>query len=326
MTANGRYTVVITGSLYRESDQAAAALADIADVVIREAETRAELVRLLRPAHALLTDVTQVDAGLLSELPKLRAIVVMGVGTDKIDVKAAMRRGVAVSNSPEAFATPVGEHAIALLLAVMRNVALAHEEIRSRRIWDTYGGSYRPVGLFGKTLGLVGFGRIGREAARIASGIGMRLIAYDPLVAPGSPFSAAFPHIRFCAALDDLLPASDAVSLHLPLTEKTHGLIGRARLALMKRGAYLINVSRGELIDQAGLRNALASGHLAGAGLDVFTPEPPNWDDPLLQERNLVITPHIAYQSETAPLQCQLDAAAEVRRLLSGQRPKYPVA
>jgi len=326
MTANGRHVVVVTGSLYRESDQIAAALADIADVVIREVDTRAALVELLRPAQALLTDFTAVDAGLLGELPKLRAIVVMGVGTDKIDVTAAKQRGVAVSNSPEAFATPVAEHAIALLLAAMRQVALAHEEIRTQRVWDTYGASYRPVAIYGKTLGLVGFGRIGREAARIGAGIGLRLVVYDPVVAPDAPITAAFPHIRFCAALDDLLPIADAVSLHLPLTPQTRGLMSRERLARMKPGAYLVNVSRGGLLDQPALRDALAAGHLAGAAVDVFTPEPPNWDDPLLRERTLVVTPHIAYLSETAPLQCQLDAAAEVRRLLSGQTPKYRVA
>ena len=323
---NDRFTVVLTGSYYRESDRVAAALADIAEVVIAEAASREELVRLLLPADALLTDIAPVDEELLAQLPKLKAVLVMGVGTDNIDLAAAKRHRVAVSNSPAAYSTPVAEHAIALLLTLMRNVAVANDDIKRMQVWETYGDRYRAVEVRGKTLGLMGFGRIGRETARIASGIGMRTIAYDPLFQPGSAAASAHPLIGFKTSVDELLSESHAVSLHLPLGPSTRNLMDRRRLALMRPGSYLVNVSRGALIDQAALREALASGRLAGAGLDVFAPEPPEWGDSLLRERNLVLTPHIGWLSESAPLRCQLDAADEVRRLLMGEPPKHPVA
>lgn len=323
--ATGRFKILITGMFLPHTDVEIQELADIADVVVNLEPSRAELFELVRDVDAIMLDTTPVDAELLDHAPRLKAVIMYGVGTDQIDGVAAAERGVIVSNSPRAFSTDVAEQAIALLFSLTRQIGPANDDIRNRRHWDTYGPTYFPIRLRGKTLGLVGLGRIGRETARIASGIGMHVIAYDPYLDPDRFTSPADSDIRLCADLPGLLAQSDAVSLHLPLTDGTRRLIGAEELAQMKPGSYLINVSRGPLIDQPALRAALESGHLAGAGLDVLDPEPPDWDDPLLKSRNLVLTPHLGWKSDFSLMEVEMDADAEVRRILLGQAPEFQV-
>ncbi|MDP6758852.1 MAG: NAD(P)-dependent oxidoreductase [Chloroflexota bacterium] len=321
----GRFKVLITGVFLPHTEMEIAALADIADVVVNREPRRDELLALVADVDALMVDISPVDAELLEHAPRLKAVVMYGVGTDHIDGVAAAARGVVVSNTPEAFSTDVAEHAMALLLALSRGVGKANAEIRTRREWDPYGAGHAPVRLHGKTLGLIGIGRIGRETARIAAGLGMRLLAYDPYVDRAGFRRLPGVAMEFCDDLAALLAEADAVSLHVPLTEETRGLIGKPELEAMKLGAFLVNVSRGALIDLPALREALEGGRLGGAGLDVFVPEPPDWDDPLLVAPNLVLTPHMGWRSDLSELEVEMGAVAEVRRILLGEGPKFRV-
>ncbi len=321
----GRFKVLITGVFLPHTEAEIAALEDIADVVVNREPSREELVALVADVDALMVDISPVDAELLEHAPRLKAVVMYGVGTDHIDGAAAAARGVVVSNTPEAFSTDVAEHAMALLLALSRGVGMANAGIRGRREWDPYGPAHAPVRLRGKTLGLVGIGRIGRETARIAAGLGMKVLAFDPYVDRAGFRPPSGGAVEFRDDLAALLTESDAVSLHVPLTAETRGLIGKPELERMKPGAFLVNVSRGALIDQAALREALESGRLGGAGLDVLVPEPPDWDDPLLEAPNLVLTPHMGWRSDRSEMEVEMGAVAEVRRILLGEGPKFRV-
>ena len=213
--------------------------------------------------------------------PRLRLISVWGTGTDHVDLPAAARHGVTVTNTPGVSAISIAEHALALLLAVARRIPQLDAATR-RGEWPRG----QSIDLHGKTCGVVGLGAIGRQFARIAAGIGMRVIAWTmhPKPEPGVEF----------VALDDLYRASDVVSVHLRLSPATEGFIGPRQLALMKPTAILINTARGAIIDEAALIDALAAGRLAGAGLDVFSAEPLPSGHPLAQLPNVAITPHCA--------------------------------
>jgi D-3-phosphoglycerate dehydrogenase / 2-oxoglutarate reductase len=235
-----------------------------------------EMVELVRGCEGLIVGVDPVTARVLEAGP-LRVVVKYGSGMDNIDLEAAQALNVHVSSTPGANARSVAELAIALLLTLARNVALHDRGVRE--------GSWRRltgVELAGKRLGLIGYGAIGREVARIAQGLDMQVVAHDPFVE-----EADVPLVP----LDELYAASDAVSLHLPLTEETRGLVGERELAAMKPTAFLINAARGGLVDEAALADALRSGRLAGAALDGFDAEPLG-DSPLRELDNVVLSPH----------------------------------
>jgi phosphoglycerate dehydrogenase-like enzyme len=220
----------------------------------------------------------------LASASRLRVIARTGVGYDAIDVPAATARKIAVTITPGTNQESVAEQAFALLLALTRNIVNYDRMIRDGR-WDR--ALVQP--LRGKTLGLVGLGRIGRAVATRALAFGMRVIAFDPVA--DNEFDARHGLVR--QAFEELLAASDVVSLHLPLLPETRGLINDRTLALMRPGSYLINTSRGGLVVEADLARALASGHLAGAGLDVLNQEPPGPGNPLLGLPNVVLSPHM---------------------------------
>ena len=224
----------------------------------------------------------------LRALPKLRMISTCSIGVDMIDIEVARERGVVVSNQPGRTAPVVGEHVIGLMFAAAKRAAFQTAELKAGR-WTLM----QNVMLQGKTLGIVGTGNIGREVARVAGALGMRCLAwtFNP-----SPERARQMGVEF-VELDDLLRESDVVSLHVRLSPDSHGMIGARELAMMKSGALLINGGRGELVDETALVEALRSGHLAGAGLDVFSQEPLPPDHPILSCDQVVLTPHIADQT-----------------------------
>jgi phosphoglycerate dehydrogenase-like enzyme len=228
-------------------------------------------------------------AEVLEQLPCLRMITVCGIGTDSIDLEAARRLGLVVCNVPARTAPIVAEHALALMFAVARQ-AWYQTELLKRGGWAVPNNRY----LRGKTLGVIGTGNIGREMARLASAIGMEVLAWtmNPSPQRARELGVAF------VPLDDLLQASDVVSLHLRLTERSRGLVGRREIGLMKPGAILINTARGAMIDTAALVDALDANHLGGAGLDVFDAEPLPRDHPILRCQQVVLTPHVADQSD----------------------------
>lgn len=326
MTEDRMFKVVIAGSGFENDAPESQQLVGVADVVSIDGGKREALLEIVADAHAILVDSANIDREVIEAAPKLKVVVGYGVGIDQIELKAATKRGVVVCNSPEGMSVEVAEHAIALLLALSRQAIVADADVRLHRIWNPFSHSYRPIVLRGKTLGIVGFGRIGSRTGAIAAGMGMKLLVFDPHINPQNLDIPDSWDVRFSGSLDELLGQSDAVTLHVPLTDETNLMINAEKLAKFRRGGLLVNVSRGGVVDQAALYDVLLSGQLAGAALDVIVPEPPNWDDPLLKLPNLILTPHIAWRSENSGRQMQSDAASEVRRVLTGETPKWRIS
>jgi len=261
---------------------------------------------------------TRVDGPSLdAATPRLRVVGRAGVGVDNIDLEAARREKVVVVSAPEASTIAVAELTLALMLALARQIPASDAALR-RGEWPK--GKLEGTELHGKTLGLVGIGRIGRAVAERAAALGMAVIAYDPYLAEAMiRASGAQP-----AQLDALLAASDYVSLHLPLTDETRHIIGPEVIARMKRGARLICAARGGLIDEPALLAALEEQRLAGAALDVFQHEPPG-ENPLLRHPHVVATPHLGAQTAEAQARVSLDIASEVLAALRGDPLRWRV-
>ena len=224
----------------------------------------------------------------LAAAPRLRMIQHQGVGYERIDVAACRARGIPLCLTPEGTTTGVAEHTLLLILALYKQLVKAANGVRAGKWmqWELRGGSLE---LAGKTLGLVGYGRIGREVARRAQAFDASVIFFDPAVNESSD-----EQVKRCSSLDDLLAASDIVSVHVPVTEKTRKFVNAGFLTKCKPGAVLVNTARGALLDESALMSALRNGHLAGAALDVLTQEPPDQANPLLHMENVLVTPHIA--------------------------------
>ncbi|MFN2571082.1 MAG: hydroxyacid dehydrogenase, partial [Gemmatimonadales bacterium] len=243
--------------------------------VVDVAGKPAELDRAIEGAHALLVrSETRVTASLMARAPNLRVVARGGTGVDTIDVPAATRRGIAVMNTPGANTVSAGEHAMGLLLALVRRIPDAAAAMRAGG-WDRK--KFEGTELRGKTMGVVGLGRIGAHVAQLGRAFGMQVVAHDPYLPPER---AAELHVRLLA-IETLLRTADVVTLHMALTDQTHHLIDAARLTLMKPTAVLINTARGELVDEAALADAIKQKRLAGAAIDVFAVEPLPADSPL---------------------------------------------
>lgn len=263
----------------------------------------------LADADALVVrSAVQVDDALMEHAPKLRVIGRAGVGVDNIDAEAATRRGVVVMNTPGANAVAVAELTIALMLALARKLPTANSTMHAGK-WEKK--SLQGAELRGKTLGILGLGRIGLEVARRARSFGLEIIGSDPFV---SAAVARENGIRL-VSLDELIAGSDYLTLHVGLTPQTHGIINAKTLAAMKKGVRIINCARGELVDEAALVDALKSGHVAGAALDVFTVEPPK-DSPYTALDNVILTPHIAGSTAEAQEAVGIQIAMQVREFL----------
>jgi D-3-phosphoglycerate dehydrogenase len=264
----------------------------------------AELVAALQAADgAVVRSGTRITGDLLENPGKLRCVVRAGVGVDNIDVPAATRRGVIVMNTPSGNTVSAAEHTIALLMAVARHVPAADASMKAGK-WDR--GKFLGTQVAGKTLGVIGLGRIGREVARRAVGLDMKVIGFDPLV---TPEKAAEFGIKAVATRDELLPKCDFLTLHIPLLPDTKDFISTREFALMPKGGRLLNVARGGVVNEQSLADALASGQLAGAGLDVFEQEPINPDNPLLKAPNIVLTPHLGASTVEAQEAVAIEAA-----------------
>ena len=254
---------------------------------------------------------THLDADLIGKADRLKVIGRAGVGIDNVDLDAASKRGIVVANAPESTIVSAAEHTLGLLLALSRSIPQAHAALKEGK-WERsrFGGHE----LAGKTLGLVGFGRIGRQVARLARALGMNVLAFDPYVGVERFEELGVTRVE---SLHDLLAQSDFASLHLTLTEDTHGLIGKEELAAAKDGIKLVNAARGELVDEAALIDALRSGKVAGAALDVFASEP--YSGPLLELDNVVVTPHLAASTEEAQDRAGVIVAEQVAAALEGR-------
>ena len=266
--------------------------------------TGSDLANALHSADAaIVRSATRITAELLEAPGKLRAVVRAGVGVDNIDVPAATRKGVVVMNTPGGNTVSAAEHTIALMMTLARHIPAADAGMKAGK-WDR--GKYVGAQVSGKTIGIVGLGRIGREVGRRAAGLDMKVVGYDPFMAPDR---AAQLGIKAVSSLDELLPLCDFLTVHVPMTEETKGLIGERAINMLPKNARLLNVARGGIIDEQALVDALKSGRIAGAALDVFVQEPPPADCPLLKAPNIVLTPHLGASTVEAQEAVAIEAA-----------------
>ena len=280
---------------------------------------RAALERRLGTAEALLVrSETRVTAALLESAPRLRVIGRAGAGVDTIDVEAATARGIVVVNAPGGNAVAAAEHTLALMFALARRVAAADASLK-RGQWSR--SAHVGTELTGKTLGLVGLGRVGGEVARRALGLDMHVLVYDPYVPDEHARHLGLEPVE----LDALLDAAEYVSLHVPLTEATRGILSAGRIARMRPGAFVINCARGGLVDEAALLTALDEGRLGGAGIDVFSTEPVAPDDPLPRHPKVVATPHLGASTVEAQANVAAQVANEVLAVLEGRPTQFAV-
>lgn len=302
--------VVLDGHTCNPGDLSWAPLEALGELTVHARSAPEQVSERIARASVVLTNKTRLSAELLEQAPGLRGIAVLATGHDIVDGAAARRLGIPVCNVPEYGTASVAQAVFALLLELTNHTGSLAAGVRDGRwsecpdfcYWDA------PLQeLAGLTFGIVGHGRIGAAVARIARAFGMEVLSHRRTPGPGN------------VDLDTLLATSDVVSLHCPLTPETRGLINAERLARMKPGAILINTGRGPLIDEAALAEALASGHLGGAGLDVLSVEPPAADHPLLRAPNCLITPHVAWASRAARERLITATAANVAALLKGQ-------
>jgi D-3-phosphoglycerate dehydrogenase len=283
------------------------------EVDVRTELAAAGLDAAIAPYDALVVrSQTKVDASVLEAGGNLKVVGRAGIGLDNIDVETATRRGIMVVNAPQSNVLSAAEHTMALLLALSRNLPQAHGALR-RGAWERE--RFQGVELHGKTLGIVGLGQVGRMVAQRALSFGMRLIAYDPYV---SRDRARQLSVELMPDLEALLVQADFVTIHLPRTSETEGLIGRRELALMKEGARLVNTARGGLVDEDALADALRAGRLAGAALDVFETEPAT-KHPLFEMENVIVTPHLGASTFEAQDKAGVAIAEMVRLALRGE-------
>jgi phosphoglycerate dehydrogenase-like enzyme len=284
---------------------------DFPTTIVDEAD-KDKFLREMRAADVLLHVLEPVTAAVIDAAPRLKLIQKIGIGVNTIDLDAARRRGVAVCNMPGTNTQAVAEMTLLLMLATLRRLARLDELTRAGKGWEFERELPDDLGeLSGRTVGLVGFGAVARRLVPMLQAIGAKVVYTSRQPAADSPI--AFLPFR------EILPVADVLSLHLPLTAETAGMISAAAFAAMKRGGVLINTARGALVDEAALCDALTSGHLRGAGLDVFSREPARPDDPLLRLPNVVVTPHLAWLTAETLERSLAVIAENCRRLRQGE-------
>lgn len=289
-----------------------------AEVEVATGLSKEELIEKIRDKDGLLVrSATKVTRDVIEAAENLKVIGRAGVGVDNIDIKAATERGIIVVNAPEASSITVAEHTIGLMLALARRIPQANASLKAGK-WEKK--KFLGIELRGKTLGVIGMGRIGSQVVRKAKAFEMHCIAYDPYISKKLAEELGVEVVE----LDELLARSDFITIHVPLTEQTRHLINAEAIAKMKDGAYLINAARGGVVDEAALYDALRSGKLAGAALDVFEKEPP-FGSPLLELDNCIVTPHLGASTEEAQRYASLIACEEVLKVLRGEPPRNVV-
>ncbi|MBC3191165.1 C-terminal binding protein [Pseudonocardia sp. C8] len=282
--------------------------------------TEDELVDACADASGLLVLREPITARVLDALPACRVVSRFGIGLDTIDVDAATRRGVQVTNVPAANITEVAAHAVAMIMALTRRLPGYHDEVLAGG-WNfrsPHGEIRRPGE---QTVGLLGFGRIGRRVTAALTAVGFHVQVHDP----GKPDDEVVAAGARPAGADEVVETSDVLSLHLPLTPRTRGILDAAALARTRPGVVVVNVSRGGLVDEEALADAVRRGHVAGAGLDTFAQEPLPADSPLRGLPNVLLSPHAAHYSADSYQETRRTAFADVARVLRGEPPRHPV-
>jgi D-3-phosphoglycerate dehydrogenase len=314
-----QYKVVITdfGSPENEieSEELRNSGLDI-DLVRLNAKTPQELLPHVTDADALIVQWVQINRDVINHLAKCRVISRYGIGVDMIDLAAAGQRGIMVCNTPDYCIEEVSTHTVAFLLMLNRHILTQHNHVKSGKWGGTPGGA--PRRLSKQVLGVIGMGNIGRAVAERAKYLGIGVIGYDPYL-PDSEFAALGVGKL---DLNTLLAQSDYVSIHCPLNDETRNLISEPQLDQMKPTAYLINMARGPVVDQKALYDALSTGKIAGAALDVLTNEPPDPNDPLFRLDNVIFTPHTSSWTEESSVQLRRSTARHVIEVLQGKQPR----
>jgi glycerate dehydrogenase len=291
-------------------------VARLGEIEVHDRTPADQIVPRSRDAEIVLTNKVPFSRDTLNQLPKLKYIGVCATGYNVIDIAAARERGIVVTNIPEYGTDAVAQFTFALLLELCHRVGLHDESVHAGEWQNNADWCYwksPQIELAGRTFGIVGFGRIGRRVGQIASALGMHVLAHDQF--KGNPPAYDF---RF-TELDELFAASDVVSLHCPLTPENTGMVNTARLASMKRGAFLLNASRGPLVNESDLAAALNAGTIAGAALDVVSSEPIRADNPLLGAKNCILTPHIAWAALAARKRLMGTVVANIQAFLDGK-------
>jgi D-3-phosphoglycerate dehydrogenase len=278
-------------------------------VTIDDSSSQDFIDELGRADALIVRSATKVTADMFDQAPNLAAVGRAGVGIDNVDVAAATERGVAVFNAPGGNTIAAAELTMALLISVARKIPASEASLRSGR-WDR--AAFKGVELRGKTLGLIGAGRIGSEVAVRCKAFDMDVIAYDPYLSPTRAEELDIEMVGF----DEVIERADFISIHVPLTEETVGIIGSDSLGRMKPSAFVVNASRGGVVDEAGLADALHGGEIAGAALDVYEVEPLPADSPLRDAPNLVLTPHLGASTAEAQVGVATEVANKIRLLL----------
>ena len=313
------FKVLITDYVWPTTEPEEAVLREEADAeaVVAPDGSEETLLSLVGDVDAIMTCFAQVTPNVLKAAPNCVAVGRFGVGVDNIAVDTATEMGMAVTYVPDYCVDEVSDHVMALLLAFNRRIVLFDNSVKNAG-WGSVPLTMRMMRLRGKTLGVIGFGRIGQAVAQKALAFGFRVLAYDPYM---TAEQCALRGARKVENMDAVLRESDFVTLHSPLNEETRGLIGARELDVMKSDAFLINCARGPLIDEGALYDALTGGGIAGAGLDVMEDNHPPNDHPLLGLDNIIITPHVAFFSQEATLELEQRAAREVAYVLTGRMP-----
>jgi D-3-phosphoglycerate dehydrogenase len=313
--------IAVADSVFPSLDLAKAALARLNPTFRLSKSSNAEdILAVARDADAILVTYAKITREIITQLTKCKAIGRFGLGVDNIDLVAAKEKGIAVNYVPDYCIREVSDHAMALLLSLVRKIPLSNKLVQAGR-WEM--PAVVPIRrLEGTVLGLLGFGNIPRLVAPKAKAFGLDVIAYDPFAKDELFTSAGVERVD----LDDLFARADYISMHTPLTPQTRGLLNKDAFAKMKKGVYIVNTARGPLIDEEALVAALDAGQVGGAALDVVTTEPLAKDSPLLGRDNVIVTPHTAFYSIEALEELQSKCASDVARVLSGQKAVYPIS
>jgi D-3-phosphoglycerate dehydrogenase len=274
---------------------------------------------LTQGADGVLNCYAKMTTRVIENLSRCKIIARYGIGVDNVDLLAATRAGILVTNVPDYCIDEVSDHALALLLTLARHIVAADRAVKAGA-WDVVAHAeiHR---LRGQTLGLLGFGKIARAVASKVQPLGMKVLAYDPYIEP----ALIVPHGAEAVNLERILAEADVISIHVPLSPETRNLIGESELARMKPTAFVINTSRGGIVDEQALAKALTAKRLGGAALDVLSVEPPPSDHPLRQAPNVILTPHLGFYSRESVVELQTKAAEEVARALKGEPPRSPI-
>lgn len=289
-------------------------LKEFAEVTVQTDITNPELTDKIGDFEAVVVrSRTKITREVIEAAGKLKVIARAGVGVDNIDVNAATERGIMVVNAPESASITVAEHTIGVIISLARKIALADRSVKEGK-WEK--SRFMGLELFGKTLGIVGIGRIGKQVAARLRGFEMKMLAYDPYISEEDALELGVTLVD----IDTLLKESDIITIHVPLTPETRHFIAARELELMKEDAFIINCARGGIVDEQALYAALKAGDIGGAGLDVYEEEPPR-DNPLLGLDNVVLTPHIGASTVEAQQNASIIVAQEIKKVFNGESP-----